>query len=130
VHPAARPPGRRAYIAGRGAAGPRDRVGGLLATPVTDTLKRGDGAGRSAGTLAREGLWRALTPQMFRLGLLREALATAIDAGIEPTDEAAALERAGHAPRLVEGSALNVKVTRPADLALAAAAFAAGRRRR
>ena len=130
VHDAARPAVPRADIEALVAACRRDRVGGLLATPVTDTLKRGDGAGRCAGTLARAGLWRALTPQMFRLGLLREALATAIDDGVEPTDEAAALERAGHAPRLVEGSALNVKVTRPADLALAAAAFAAGRRRR
>lgn len=130
VHDAARPAVPRADIAALVAACRRDRIGGLLATPVTDTLKRGDGTGRVAGTLGREGLWRALTPQMFRLGLLREALAKAIDDGADPTDEAAALEGAGHAPRLVEGSALNVKVTRPADLALAAAAFAAGRRRR
>jgi 2-C-methyl-D-erythritol 4-phosphate cytidylyltransferase len=129
VHDAARPAVPRADIEALVAACRRDRVGGLLATPVTDTLKRCDGAGRSAGTLAREGLWRALTPQMFRLGLLREALARALEDGVEPTDEAAAVERAGHAPRLVEGSPLNVKVTRPADLALAAAAFGPARRR-
>ncbi|HET8692298.1 MAG TPA: 2-C-methyl-D-erythritol 4-phosphate cytidylyltransferase [Steroidobacteraceae bacterium] len=130
VHDAARPAVPRADIAALVAACRRERVGGLLAAPVADTLKRSDGAGRSAGTLAREGLWRALTPQMFRLGLLRGALEKARDEGYEPTDEAEALERAGHAPRLVEGSGLNVKVTRPDDLALAAAALSAGRRRR
>lgn len=95
-----------------------DPVGGLLATPVVDTLKREDGAARVAGTAERAGLWRALTPQMFRYGLLRHALADALAHGIEITDESAAMEGAGHSPRLVAGRADNIKVTRPADLVL------------
>jgi 2-C-methyl-D-erythritol 4-phosphate cytidylyltransferase len=67
---------------------------------------------------------------MFRLGILAGALAQALAAGFEPTDEAAAIEKQGLRPRLVEGSPLNVKVTRPADLAFAAAALAAVRRQR
>jgi 2-C-methyl-D-erythritol 4-phosphate cytidylyltransferase len=131
VHDAARPCVGRRDVESLVAACRRDRVGGLYALPVADTVKRADEAGRrSAGTLPREGLWRALTPQMFRYGLLRRALADALAAGLEPTDEAAAVEREGHRPLLVEGSPLNVKVTRPADLALAAAAIrAAGGRR-
>lgn len=130
VHDAARPcvPGRdlRALIgACRG-----DPVGGLLALPLADTLKQADDDGRSLRTLPREHLWRAQTPQMFRYGLLRRGLAEALAAGFEPTDEAAAIEKLGLHPRLVEGSPLNVKVTRPGDLALAAAAFRAARRAR
>ena len=98
-----------------------DPVGGLLAAPVVDTLKRGDGGGRVASTQDREGLWRALTPQMFRYGLLCAALDGAIAAGVEVTDEACAMEWAGHAPRLVSGGEDNVKVTRTRDLALAEA---------
>jgi 2-C-methyl-D-erythritol 4-phosphate cytidylyltransferase len=105
-------------------------VGGLLALPVADTLKQADDDGRSLRTLPRERLWRAQTPQMFRLGILARALAEAISAGYDPTDEASAIEKQGLHPRLVEGSPLNVKVTRPADLAFAEAAFRAARRRR
>jgi 2-C-methyl-D-erythritol 4-phosphate cytidylyltransferase len=108
----------------------RDPVGGLLALPVADTLKQADDDGRSLRTLPRERLWRAQTPQMFRLGILARALAEAISAGYDPTDEASAIEKQGLHPRLVEGSPLNVKVTRPADLAFAEAAFRAARRRR
>lgn len=88
-------------------------VGGLLAVPVDDTVKHSDDGRRHAQTtLARERLWLAQTPQMFRFGLLTEALA----AHPEVTDEAAALERAGHTPRLVEGGRANFKVTTLEDL--------------
>ncbi len=130
VHDAARPclPARdlRALVE----ACRRDPVGGILAVPVADTLKQADDDGRSLRTLPRERLWRAQTPQMFRIGLLVRALAEALAAGFDPTDEAAAIEKQGLRPRLVEGSPLNVKVTRPGDLAFADAAFRAVRRRR
>jgi 2-C-methyl-D-erythritol 4-phosphate cytidylyltransferase len=96
-----------------------DPVGGLLATPVRDTLKQADLAGRVATTVDRSRLWHALTPQMFRLDLLRAALRSALARGLLVTDEAAAMEAAGFAPRLVEGRADNIKITRPEDLALA-----------
>lgn len=96
-----------------------DPVGGLLAVPVRDTLKQADDAGRVAATVDRSRLWHALTPQMFRLGMLHEALRAALARGLLVTDEAAAMEAAGFAPRLVEGRADNLKITRPEDLALA-----------
>ena len=129
VHDAARPCVRRRDIEALVAACRRDPVGGLLAVPVADTVKESDGRGRSERSVPRERLWRAQTPQMFRLGALRDALTQALAAGFDPGDEAAAIERSGLAPRLVEGSPLNVKVTRPADLAFAEAALRAGRRR-
>lgn len=92
--------------------------GGILATPVRDTMKRADAYGYIAETVERSGLWHALTPQMFRFGLLYDALQQASDAGVTITDEASALEWAGHAPLLVEGRADNIKATRPADLPL------------
>jgi 2-C-methyl-D-erythritol 4-phosphate cytidylyltransferase len=92
-----------------------DPVGGLLALPVADTLKD-ERDGRVAGTLDRRGKWQAQTPQMFRLGLLSDALAAA---GAEVTDEASAVEASGHAPRLVPGALENFKLTWPADFALA-----------
>ncbi|HHH46081.1 MAG TPA: 2-C-methyl-D-erythritol 4-phosphate cytidylyltransferase [Thiotrichales bacterium] len=97
----------------------RDPVGGLLAVPARDTIKQADGDGRSARTLDRSRLWHALTPQMCRFGLLASALHQAIAAGMAVTDEASALEHAGHRPLLVEGRADNLKITRPEDLALA-----------
>lgn len=123
VHDAARPCLPPADLAALVAGCRRDEVGGLLALPVVETLKQADAGGRSSHGISRDGLWRAQTPQMFRHGLLVRALAAALDAGLEPTDEAAAVERLGLHPRLVEGSALNIKVTRPADLALAGAAI-------
>ena len=93
--------------------------GGLLAAPLRDTLKRADGEGRSLGTESRESRWRALTPQLFRRSELDAALAQAAAAGVAITDEAMAMERAGHRPLLVEGAEDNIKVTTPADLALA-----------
>jgi 2-C-methyl-D-erythritol 4-phosphate cytidylyltransferase len=93
-----------------------DPVGGILAAPSTDTLKRSDVEGRVQETLDRDRVWRALTPQMFRLGLLREALNAARAAGVSVTDEASAMERQGFRPRLVEGSPVNIKITRIEDL--------------
>lgn len=93
-----------------------DPVGGLLAAPSTDTLKWSDGAGRVAHTLDRERVWRALTPQMFRLQPLRAALEAAVTAGMPITDEASAMEFHGHRPCLVEGNPVNIKITRPEDL--------------
>ena len=94
-----------------------DAVGGLLAIPVADTLKRNDGERRVLRTESREELWQAQTPQMFRFGLLLRALRAADPA--RTTDEASALEQLGHRPRLVMGSAANLKVTYPEDLSLA-----------
>jgi 2-C-methyl-D-erythritol 4-phosphate cytidylyltransferase len=98
-----------------------DPVGGLLAQPLADTLKRGDKASRVLETVSREAMWQAQTPQMFRLGLLRRALAGA--PGV--TDEAGAIEALGLAPRLVAADATNFKVTYPQDLALAELILAA-----
>ncbi len=98
-----------------------DPVGGLLAAPVVDTLKRDGGSGHVAATQNRDGLWRALTPQMFRYGLLCSALEGALNAGVKVTDEACAMEWAGHAPRLVYGGEDNIKITRVEDLVLAEA---------
>ncbi|HZW14300.1 MAG TPA: 2-C-methyl-D-erythritol 4-phosphate cytidylyltransferase [Noviherbaspirillum sp.] len=92
-----------------------DEVGGLLALPVVDTLKRSDAAGRSETTVPREHLWAAQTPQMFRYALLRRALEQAKTV----TDEASAVEAMGLKPKLVEGSPRNFKVTLPHDVALA-----------
>jgi 2-C-methyl-D-erythritol 4-phosphate cytidylyltransferase len=126
VHDAARPCLSRADTDALLAACGEDPVGGLLAAPVADTLKRVDAAGRVLQTPSREGLWRALTPQMFRLGLLRQALAAAQGTGREPTDEAQAVEWLGHAPLLVAGDPANIKITTAADLRLAAALLGRG----
>lgn len=97
-----------------------DRVGGLLAAPVTDTLKKSQQPGpRVRATVDRTGLWRALTPQMFRYGLLKSALQASLGAGWPVTDESSAVEQAGYFPCIVEGRPDNIKVTVPADLALA-----------
>lgn len=92
-----------------------DPVGGLLALPVADTLKASDETQRVARTVPREGLWRAQTPQMFRVGRLREAMRRMPGA----TDEAQAMEALGHAARLVAGDSANLKVTYASDLKLA-----------
>jgi 2-C-methyl-D-erythritol 4-phosphate cytidylyltransferase/2-C-methyl-D-erythritol 2,4-cyclodiphosphate synthase len=120
VHDAARP----CLTAGDVAALLRaldDGAGGaMLALPVTDTVKR-ERDGNSGDTVDRSGLWRALTPQAFAYGALRQALAEAARAGVAVTDEAQAMERLGQAPRLVAGSPFNIKLTRGEDLATAAA---------
>ena len=93
-----------------------DPVGGLLAVPARDTLKRADKNGRVRETIDRSVIWQAYTPQMFRLGQLHRSLADALVSRVNITDEASALEWAGHAPRLIEGRADNIKITRPEDL--------------
>ena len=95
-----------------------DAVGGLLALPVVDTLKRADAAGLVQQTESRESLWQAQTPQMFRYRALLEAL-RACDPALA-TDEASATEHLGQRPRLVNGDTRNLKVTYPHDLELAA----------
>lgn len=97
-----------------------DGDGGLLAAPVQDTLKRADTSGRAVGTVDRRFLWRALTPQIFRIGDLADALRSALSEGAAVTDESSAMERVGARPKLVAGRADNIKITRPEDLALAA----------
>ena len=119
VHDAARPCVVAADIAAVLDAARADPVGALLAAPVRDTLKRAGDDGRSAGTEPRERLWRALTPQAFRRAELAAALHAAAAAGVVATDEAMAFERLGRFPRLVEGRDDNLKVTTPADLAVA-----------
>lgn len=93
-----------------------DPVGGLLAVPARDTLKRAGADGRVAQTIDRSQIWQAFTPQMFRFGALQRALADALVSAVAITDEASALEWAGQAPRLIEGRADNLKITRPEDL--------------
>ena len=93
-----------------------DPVGGLLAVPARDTLKRAGADGRVQSTVDRSTIWQAFTPQMFRLGELQRALADALLAGVAITDEASAMEWAGQSPRLIEGRSDNLKVTRPEDL--------------
>ena len=95
-------------------------AGGLLGRPVHDTMKRAGPDRRIEATVPREGLWHAYTPQMFRLGPLRQALERALAEGRLVTDEASAMELAGDRPLLVEGAGDNLKITRPEDLALAA----------
>ncbi|HTX24987.1 MAG TPA: 2-C-methyl-D-erythritol 4-phosphate cytidylyltransferase [Steroidobacteraceae bacterium] len=96
-------------------------LGGLLAAPVADTLKRCASDASVEQTIDRTGLWRALTPQMFRYGPLCAALDAAAAAGRSPTDESQALEWTGARPARILGSARNIKITTPEDLALAGA---------
>ncbi|ELY3542767.1 2-C-methyl-D-erythritol 4-phosphate cytidylyltransferase [Cronobacter turicensis] len=97
------------------------QVGGILASPACDTMKRAEpGRHAIAHTVDRENLWHALTPQLFPLELLRDCLTRALTDGATITDEASALEHCGFHPELVAGRADNIKVTRPEDLALAA----------
>ncbi|MGY0558378.1 MULTISPECIES: 2-C-methyl-D-erythritol 4-phosphate cytidylyltransferase [unclassified Lysobacter] len=119
VHDAARPNLAAADLARLIEVAQADAVGAILAAPLRDTLKRADADTRSIATQPREGLWRALTPQAFRRGALTAALLRARADGVVVTDEAMAMERVGAFPRLVEGREDNLKVTTPADLALA-----------
>jgi 2-C-methyl-D-erythritol 2,4-cyclodiphosphate synthase/2-C-methyl-D-erythritol 4-phosphate cytidylyltransferase len=127
VHDAARPClnatdlGALLDAVGAGAARPAGAavsVGAVLAAPIVDTVKRE--LGGHVATVDRQGLWRALTPQVFAFTELRHALKEATLAGIAVTDEAQAVERLGLRPTLVQGSPFNVKVTRPEDLIAAA----------
>ncbi|MBU3697348.1 2-C-methyl-D-erythritol 4-phosphate cytidylyltransferase [Dechloromonas sp.] len=116
VHDAARPCLSLAMLDALFSELADDPVGGLLAVPVADTIKRADGEQRVVATEPRDGLWQAQTPQMFRYGQLKKALEMTSNV----TDEAGAIEAAGIQPRLVKADSTNLKVTYPADLALAA----------
>ncbi|TDT43102.1 2-C-methyl-D-erythritol 4-phosphate cytidylyltransferase [Halospina denitrificans] len=96
------------------------QAGGLLAAPITDTVKEVDDAGRVVATRDRQYLWRALTPQLFPYGVLCRALDQARDRAIDVTDEASAVEALGLSPRVIRGRADNIKVTHEGDLAFAA----------
>lgn len=102
-----------------------DKVGGILATPLSDTLKLAEAGQRIARTIPRVDLWRALTPQLFRIGMLQTALHTAIELNSIVTDESAALEAIGFQPKLVAGRSDNLKITVPDDLPLAASVLMA-----
>lgn len=116
VHDAARPGLPLEALARLVDACLADGVGGLLAMPAADTLKMSQAqVDKVARTVSREGLWLAQTPQMFRAGLLLEALTHAIRAPNPPTDEAQAMEAQGHSPVLVRGSGKNTKITWPED---------------
>jgi 2-C-methyl-D-erythritol 4-phosphate cytidylyltransferase len=120
VHDAARPGLDEALIEKLITTTGEHPVGGLLALPVVDTVKRSIGG--ELGTVSREGLWLAQTPQMFRFQLLRDALASATDSARDPsqiTDDASAVEALGLSPRLVEGHPRNMKVTLPSDVRIA-----------
>ncbi|MBM7455752.1 2-C-methyl-D-erythritol 4-phosphate cytidylyltransferase [Oceanisphaera litoralis] len=118
VHDAARPCLHRADLDAVLAAG-RQPQGALLACRVRDTMKRGDGRGSINNSVSRDELWHALTPQCFATAPLQQALSASLAAGAVITDEASAMEWAGFHPRLVEGRADNIKITRPEDLGLA-----------
>ena len=98
-----------------------DEVGGLLAMPVADTLKKSDETNRVEHTVSRQNLWQAQTPQMFRYATLKKALN---DFAGSPTDEAEAVEALGLQPKLVQGELSNLKVTYPQDLLLLETLFA------
>ncbi|MBC7488741.1 MAG: 2-C-methyl-D-erythritol 4-phosphate cytidylyltransferase [Glaciimonas sp.] len=129
VHDAARPGLTIALIEHLVDALRDDEVGGLLALPVFDTIKRIDNTGgdknylvatkRVQKTISRTALWAAQTPQMFRYGLLHRALLSALKMAQQITDDASAVEMLGFQPKLVEGSHFNFKVTLPEDVALA-----------
>ena len=115
VHDAARPCLTVAMVEKLIAEVGEDEVGGLLAVPVADTLKRSDENGRIRQTVSRDGLWQAQTPQMFR----HRTLLAALDLAPQVTDEAGAIEATGLSPRLVAADVSNLKVTYPLDLQLA-----------
>lgn len=119
VHDAARPCVRQGDIDRLIAAVCDAGVGGILALPASDTMKRADTDDRIVGTVDRHGLWHALTPQMFRITDLEQAMAAAIRDGVTVTDESQAMELRGVRPLLVQGQPDNIKITHNDDLALA-----------
>jgi len=119
VHDAARPCLRQSDIDKMLSVLSGHDVGGILGIPVNDTVKRTDGDNVITDTIDRRNLWRASTPQMFRLALLKSALETAQDQLMPVTDEASAIEFFGLQPVMVEGHADNIKITVPQDLDLA-----------
>jgi 2-C-methyl-D-erythritol 4-phosphate cytidylyltransferase len=116
VHDAARPCVTPASIERLIAATREEAAGGLLALPITDTVKRSDHQGEYVETVPRDGLWRAQTPQLFPY----ETLSHALRASPDVTDESQAIEALGLRPKLVLGETTNIKITYPEDLALAA----------
>ena len=119
VHDAARPLVEHRDLTNVIAAARTNAAGAILATPVADTLKRQNEKMEIGATQSREGLWRALTPQVFHLQPLLNALKRVIDEDLTITDDAQAIELMGFAPALVTGNALNMKITNPGDLSLA-----------
>jgi 2-C-methyl-D-erythritol 4-phosphate cytidylyltransferase len=119
VHDAARPCVRNADISKLINTLGAHPVGGLLGLPVSDTVKRSNAEHVIEETVKREGLWRALTPQMFRLAALRQALEKAIADDYLVTDDASAMEHSGQMPLMVEGHGDNIKITHLADLKMA-----------
>lgn len=119
VHDAARPLITAGQIEQLRAALAGHAVGGVLAVPVADTVKRCNRDGAIEQTVDRSTLWAAQTPQLFRYQLLCDSLTAALQAGVEVTDEAQAVELAGHTAQVVEGSPDNFKITLPAQLELA-----------
>lgn len=125
VHDAARPFLSQAQLDNLVKALSGHPVGGLLAVPATDTLKQAADDGCTVKcTIDRASVWLAQTPQMFRFDVLNTALQRAVQQGVLITDEASAVEAAGHAPLLVQGDAINFKLTTPQDLRLAEAILA------
>lgn len=120
IHDAVRPCVRQADIGILISTLLTSNDGGLLGVPVTDTMKQVDADNGIRTTVARQGLWHAYTPQMFRIGKLRSALQRAIYKQLLVTDEASAMELAGYRPRMVLGQRDNIKITVPSDLELAA----------
>lgn len=123
VHDAARPCLRQADLDALLQALDHGAEGAILGAPVADTLKRVQD-GLIQETVPRQQLWRAFTPQAFRLGSLRAALTAALRQGVEITDEASAIERAGGRPRMVQGCADNLKITLSEDMDMAAGILA------
>lgn len=119
VHDAARPCFSKEDIDNLIEVSLNHAVGGILASPVRDTMKRSNPAGDIEHTVDRERLWHALTPQMFRTEQLMTAISEALLNGINITDEASAMEWSGYSPALIKGSMENIKITQPEDLALA-----------
>jgi 2-C-methyl-D-erythritol 4-phosphate cytidylyltransferase len=93
----------------------------ILATPLADTIKKSADGVAVSSTVDRNQLWRALTPQASPLGLLRDSLLHALEAGVSITDESSALEYAGHPPVIISGCPSNLKITLPSDLLIAEA---------
>jgi len=125
VHDAARPCVDRASLARLQRELADEAAGGLLAIPVVSALKRADDSGHVAGTLPRAGVWQAQTPQMFRYGILRDALAR--PGSDDAVDCAQAVEALGMRARLVPGNPNNLKISYPEDMVLAAAILATER---
>lgn len=119
VHDAARPCVSNNDIDKLISEGMENGVGGILAAPVRDTMKRGDCKGYIKKTVDRSDLWHALTPQMFKISQLKHALIEAHKMGVNITDEASAMEWLGLKPQLVTGRMDNLKITQQEDLALA-----------